>query len=151
MLQVGDRMPEFVLRNSKREKVTNDDLAGQVSVVAFYPMSFTGGCTLEMRGFNRIVPDLTELGAKVVGVSADTWATQGAFEQAEGLEFPLLSDWPKYEASASFDVQTETGPTTKRVTYVFDAEGIVRAVIDDERDMEAHSIGALAAVRDLAG
>ena len=151
MLQVGDRMPEFVLRNSKREKVTNEDLSGQVSVVAFYPMSFTGGCTLEMRGFNRIVPDLRELGAKVVGVSADTWATQGAFEQAEGLEFPLLSDWPKYEASASFDVQNESGPTTKRVTYVFDAEGIVRAVIDDERDMEAHSAGALAAVKNLAG
>jgi len=151
MLQVGDHMPEFVLRDSKREKITNEDLTGQVSIVAFYPMSFTGGCTLEMRGFNRILPELAELGARVVGVSADTWATQGAFEQAEGLDFPLLSDWPKYEASASFDVQGASGPTTRRVTYVFDADGVVRAVIDDEKDMEAHPNGALATVRGLTG
>ena len=38
-----------------------------------------------------------------------------------------------------------------RATFVFEAEGVLRAVIDDQRDMEAHPTGALAAVKELAG
>ena len=43
MLQVGERMPAFTLRNSEREKVTDEDFAGEIAIIAFYPMSFTGG------------------------------------------------------------------------------------------------------------
>lgn len=43
MLQIGDRMPEFVLRNAQREEVTQESLLGSPSVVAFYALAFTGG------------------------------------------------------------------------------------------------------------
>ena len=43
MLQVGDRMPSFALRDTKREEVTDGDLAGRIAVMAFFPMAFTGG------------------------------------------------------------------------------------------------------------
>ncbi len=90
------------------------------------------------------------MGARVVGVSADTWATQGAFSRELGLEFPLLSDWPDRETIASFGVAREGGPTARRVTFVFDAEGVLRSVIDDEREMQAHPDGAVEAVKALS-
>jgi len=43
MLQPGDRLPSFTLRDPDREKFTDDQLRGSVAVMAFYPMSFTGG------------------------------------------------------------------------------------------------------------
>ena len=43
MLQPGDALPEFTLRDPDREKFTHEQLRGSVAVVAFYPMSFTGG------------------------------------------------------------------------------------------------------------
>ena len=43
MLQIGDRMPSFSLRDRQREEVTDEAFAGQIAVLAFYPMSFTGG------------------------------------------------------------------------------------------------------------
>ena len=43
MLNVGDSMPDFALRDSQREEVTQDYLGGAIAVVAFYPMAFTGG------------------------------------------------------------------------------------------------------------
>ncbi len=43
MLQTGDRMPAFKLRGPAREEVTEQDLLGQIAVVAFYPLAFTGG------------------------------------------------------------------------------------------------------------
>lgn len=43
MLQPGDSMPEFSLRDPEREKFTDERLRGAIAVIAFYPMSFTGG------------------------------------------------------------------------------------------------------------
>ena len=43
MLQPGDSMPEFALRDPEREKFTDEKLRGAIAVIAFYPMSFTGG------------------------------------------------------------------------------------------------------------
>ena len=43
MLQPGEALPEFTLRQPDREKFTDEQLRGGIAVVAFYPMSFTGG------------------------------------------------------------------------------------------------------------
>lgn len=43
MLQPGDALPEFRLRQPDRETFTDQQLRGAIAVVAFYPMSFTGG------------------------------------------------------------------------------------------------------------
>lgn len=151
MLAVGDRMPSFSLRNSNREEVTQEDFLGSVSVLAFYPMSFTGGCTREMQGFQQKYADFQAIGVKIAGISADTWATQGVFCEQHSLEFPVLSDWPKYETIAAFGVDRPESPIARRVTFVFDAEGVCREVITEEREMDAHRDGALEIARQLAG
>ncbi|PZC41796.1 MAG: Peroxiredoxin [Chloroflexi bacterium] len=102
-----------------------------------------------MEGFQRRFAELQALGARVVGVSMDSWAVQGAFSRELGLAFPLLSDWPNNRTIATFGVEAEAGPTARRVTFVFDAAGVVRSIVDDAKEMEAHPDGALAAVQSL--
>jgi len=102
-----------------------------------------------MEGFQQRYAELKDLGAHVVGVSSDTWATQGVFANDLELDFPLLSDWPNYETIAAFGVGRESGPTARRVTFVFDAAGVLREVLDEDREMEAHSEGAVEAVKRL--
>lgn len=36
-------MPAFSVRDTQREEVTNESFAGEITVLAFYPMAFTGG------------------------------------------------------------------------------------------------------------
>jgi peroxiredoxin len=43
MLEVGAQMPEFALRDAKREEVTPEQFRGAPAVLAFFPMAFTGG------------------------------------------------------------------------------------------------------------
>ncbi len=43
MLEVGSKMPAFSVRDTQREEVTNESFAGEITVLAFYPMAFTGG------------------------------------------------------------------------------------------------------------
>lgn len=103
-----------------------------------------------MRGFQQRIGALEGLGARVAGVSADTWAANAAFQESNGIGFPLLSDWPDRKTATAFGVAREESPTTMRVTFVFDADGVVRRVIDDARDMDAHPIGALEALQEIA-
>ena len=103
-----------------------------------------------MEGFQERLGDLVALGARVVGVSADTWATQGAFAEAIGAEFPILSDWPNYRTIAAFGVGAERGPTAMRVTFVFNADGVLAERFEEQGDMDAHPAFALDAVKRLA-
>jgi peroxiredoxin len=43
MLEVGAKLPEFTMRNSHREEVTQEQFGESIAVLAFYPMAFTGG------------------------------------------------------------------------------------------------------------
>ncbi len=104
-----------------------------------------------MRGFQSNIQELESLGARVMGVSADTFASLGGFAEKNDLTFPLLSDWPEFKTIAAFGVQREGSTVAMRATFIFDAEGVLQAVIDDQRDMDAHPTGALAAVKELAG
>lgn len=104
-----------------------------------------------MRGFQQNIEELESLGARVAGVSADTFASQGAFAEASGLTFQLLSDWPDLATIETFGVRREGAQVAQRATFIFDAGGVLRTVIDDPRDMNAHPAGALAAVKELAG
>ncbi len=104
-----------------------------------------------MRGFQEVSDQLESLGARVAGISADTFASLGAFAEQNALTFPVLSDWPTYATIAAFGVGREGAPTAMRATFVFDADGMLRGVVDDQRDMNAHPQGALKLVREIAG
>ena len=43
MIEVGDKMPEFSLRDAEREEVTQQHFDGTIAVIAFYALAFTGG------------------------------------------------------------------------------------------------------------
>lgn len=104
-----------------------------------------------MQGFQQHIGELESLGARVAGVSADTFASQGAFAEKNGITFSLLSDWPDLATIERFGVRREGAQVAQRATFVFDADGVLKAVVDDQRDMEAHPLGALEAVKELAG
>jgi len=63
----------------------------------------------------------------------------------------MLSDWPAYRTITTFGVGRPDSPVASRATFIFDAEGILRGVVDDPRDMNAHPQGALKVLRDIAG
>lgn len=103
-----------------------------------------------MKCFRDVIADFEEAGAQVLGVSIDTFASQGAFAKELAVNFPLLSDWPRYETAKAYDVWRENPPIAARVTYVIDKEGVIRGVVESETDMEVHSREALRIVKELA-
>lgn len=69
-----------------------DDYRGDWVVLYFYPKDDTPGCTVEACAMRDARDDLTDLGAKVIGISKDDATTHEKFKAKYNLNFTLLSD-----------------------------------------------------------
>ncbi len=95
MVEVGDNAPDFELLDTERNMVTGREHKGQKVVLAFFPAAFTGVCTTEMCTFSDMLTELNKVNATVIGISADSPFSNGAFAKQNGINFPLLSDYDR--------------------------------------------------------
>ncbi len=142
-LAIGDPLPLFSLKNQHGEKVSIEQFMGRPLVLFFYPKDDTPGCTAQACGFRDAWDELREQDATVVGISADSPASHRAFAKKYELPFTLLSD-EKNEVRRLFGVPGSLfGLLPGRVTYVVDAEGIVRHIFDSQFQARQHVQEAL--------
>ena len=87
---------DFTLPNQDRETVTlSEQLKTGPVVLAFFPAAFSSVCTAEMCKFRDSAAQLNTVGARVLGISVDSFFALKAWADAEKLNFPLLSDFNK--------------------------------------------------------
>jgi len=95
MLEVGDAIPAFCLANQDEEEICFRDIKGRWAVIYFYPRDNTPGCTTEACDFTEALPNFTNLGAIVLGVSPDTPRKHRNFIEKKELNITLLADEEK--------------------------------------------------------
>ena len=138
-VDVGTKAPDFTLTNQDRQPVKLSEQKGQPVVLAFFPAAFSGVCTKELCTFRDSLARLNQAKAKVFGISVDTFFTLKAFHDAQGYNFPLLSDFNK-TAIRDYGVFNEDmiglKGIAKRAVFVIDKDGIVRHrdVLEDARN-----------------
>ncbi len=102
-----------------------------------------------MTAFRTWTDRFTEANAQVLGVSVDSYAAAGEFEEKLGLEFPLLSDFPKNQTGRDYGVFNEEFGVHRRTTVVIDKDHVVRDIYVEPRDFESHAVHALEALAKL--
>ena len=142
---VGQPAPEFSLPDQERNAVSLDSLKGSKSLVVFIPFPFSGICTDELCMIRDDLSSLDDLDAKVVAITCDTLFSNKKWSEDLGLGFPVLADyWPHGEVSKAFGAFNEDVGAANRYTFVLDADGVVREVINTEslgvaREHEAYA------------
>ena len=143
-LTLGELAPDFTLRDQFGQDVTLSDYRGTKAVaLLFYPFAFSGVCTGEMTAIRDRLDEFMTFDTEVVGLSCDPIYAVRAFADADGLNFPLLSDfWPHGEVTRAYDVFDEKKGCPQRSSYVVDRSGIVRWAVhnasSDGRDLDQH-------------
>jgi peroxiredoxin len=149
-LKVGELAPDFTLRDSDRNEVSLSSFRGKQNVVlVFYVLAFTGGCRNELIAFRDHNAEFEKLDTRVLGISVDTFMSLGVFAHSIDLNFPLLSDFPEHKATKAYETYDPATGTSRRVTYVVDKQGLIRAEIISDEDMHRHAEDALTAVQKL--
>ncbi|HLL35745.1 MAG TPA: peroxiredoxin [Streptomyces sp.] len=143
-IQVGDKAPDFELKDNHGRTVKLSDFRGEKNVVLlFYPFAFTGVCTGELCEVRDNLPKFSDRDTQVLAVSNDSIHTLRVFAEQESLEYPLLSDfWPHGEVSRAYGVFDEDKGCAVRGTFVIDKEGVVRWTVvnglPDARDLNEY-------------
>ncbi|RFA22843.1 thioredoxin-dependent thiol peroxidase [Subtercola boreus] len=129
-LTVGQQAPGFTMRDENDRDVSLSDYLGQKVVVYFYPAANTPGCTTEACDFRDNINSLKGAGYQVLGVSKDTPDVLKGFAEAQGLNFPLLSDpdFAVHRAYGAYGEKSLYGKTVTgvlRSTFVVDEGGMI--------------------------
>lgn len=128
VLNEGQAVPAFDLPGSSREEPERtqwslSSFKGKWLALYFYPRDFTGGCTLEARGFEALHEQYLAANAEVIGISADSVDDHESFCASEELSFPLLSD-PDGAVSKAYG--SWMAPYSLRHTFLIDPDGVLQ-------------------------
>ena len=105
MIEPGTRAPDFSLPDQDGREVSLGDLAGQTTVLVFYPLDFSPVCTDQLSVYQEVLPRLEERGVKLLGISVDSSFAHKAFKERLGISIPLLADFnPKGEVAKAYGV-----------------------------------------------
>ena len=133
MLKIGDKAPDFKLKDETGREISLSSLRGKRVVIYFYPKDDTPGCTKEACSIRDVYDDILEAGAVVIGISKDNARSHERFKRKYNLPFYLLSD-PENKVIEQYGAWQEKKMFGKtymgiaRITYIFDEEGIVKKV-----------------------
>ena len=130
VLKVGDKAPQFTLRNSDKEEVSLADYQNQNLLILFFPLAFTGVCTAELCETRDSMKKYESAGVNVVAISVDSLFVLERFKAEQILNFPLLSDFNK-EVSRSYgalyeDFVLDMKGVSKRSAFLVDKQGVIK-------------------------
>jgi peroxiredoxin Q/BCP len=123
--QPGDQAPDFTLPTTDGN-ITLADLTKRGKVIlAFYTEDATPLCSTEISMLKDDYLLISEFGATVLAVSADSIDSHRDFiERLGGLPFPLASD-ESLDLARAFGVADEDGKRANRAVFVIDETGMV--------------------------
>lgn len=132
-LTLGAKAPNFKLADQNGHLHQLSDYAGRYLLLYFYPKDDTPGCTTEACSLRDAWAEFVEVGAVVLGISADSAASHAKFAAKFDLPFPLLADQNR-EMIKAYGVLAEKSMFgkkflgIKRSSFLIDPEGKIAKI-----------------------
>ena len=125
-LTVGSPAPNFNLKSNLDNEISLSDYKGEKNVVLiFYPLDFSGICSIQLPEYSGKLADFEAKDTVVLGVNRDSVHTHKAWANEFGIEVPLLADMNGATAK-QYDVFLNDMGFTKRAVFLIDKEGVLR-------------------------
>lgn len=138
--QVGDPAPDFELEGTDGTFKLSEH-RGERVILLFYPGDNTPVCTKQFCSYRDRPQEFADLGATVVGISAQGVDSHREFTAKHSLTVPLLADEDKRVAKLYGCVSPIVG--VRRAAIVIDEEGVVRHRHDHLLGLDFQSVDDL--------
>ncbi|HEV2790450.1 MAG TPA: redoxin domain-containing protein [Solirubrobacterales bacterium] len=137
MIEVGEKAPDFTLRDQDGEKVSLSDYHGRKVLLVFYPGDFSPVCGDQLSIYQEVKPQIAEQGVELVGISVDSFFAHKAFQEKLGIDTTLLSDFePKGEVARAYGSYQDKIGIAKRALVLIDEEGRVAWAYESPEDTQ---------------
>ncbi len=134
-LKIGDKVPDFKLKNYDDSIVTLDDLLGKPFLLWFFPKASTPGWTVQGEGFRDEFKKFNDKDIEIIGVSADKPSKQKKFVEKYNFPFKMLCDeshemLKSYKAWGLKKFMGREYEGIHRITYIIDESGKIVNVFE---------------------
>jgi peroxiredoxin Q/BCP len=135
MLKIGDKAPDFKLKNEKGEIISLKNFSGKNVILYFYPKDDTSGCTAEACSFRDNIKLFEKKKTVILGMSKDSVISHKKFKDKYNLPFSLLSD-DTLDVLKKYDVWKEKNMYGRkyfgieRTTYIIDKNGFIKNIFN---------------------
>jgi thioredoxin-dependent peroxiredoxin len=146
--QIGDTAPDFELEGTDGAFRLSDH-RGERVVLLFYPGDNTAVCTRQFCSYAQRAEEVDDLGAVIVGISAQDLDSHAEFVAKHGLNVPLLAD-TENEVAGEYGAYRRFGGT-RRAVVIVDEDGVVRHRHDHTLGLDYQSVDELRAALDELG
>lgn len=132
-MEIGDKFPDFILKDENNEELNSDSLENIRYVIYFYPRDGSSGCTREAVDFSALYPKFMLRNIPIFGVSKDSVESHRKFKDKNSLKIKLLSDPERdlIERAGVWDTKMMYGKEvqgTIRSTFIVGKDGTIEAV-----------------------
>ena len=103
VIKIGDKAPDFILKDSSDQNVSLSDFKGKRVIIYFYPKDNTPGCTKEACNFKDNWGIFTKNKISVIGISKDNSLSHKKFIEKYDLPFILLVDPVPCSVATDYD------------------------------------------------
>lgn len=123
-MKIGDKAPDFTLKDLDGEKWNLHEHKGKTVVLLFYPGDDTPVCTAQLCSVRDNWSQYQATGAEVVGISTDSAQSHRSFADKYSLTLKLLSD-ENGEVVEKYGVRSWLPGRSARAVVVIDKNGRV--------------------------
>lgn len=124
--KAGDSAPDFTLASTSGDNVTLSSYRGVKPVLlAFFPLAFTGVCSVELKCFEDDYEEFDGKGVEVLPISVDSTATLKEFKTRLGSRTEMLSDF-KRDVSRLYGVLIPDRFYSNRAYFLIDKAGAIQ-------------------------
>ena len=134
VIKIGDKAPNFTLKDSSDQNVSLSDFKGNRVIIYFYPKDNTPGCTKEACNFKDNWEVFSKNKITVIGISKDSAISHQKFIEKYSLPFILLVDpipckvATNYESYGLKKFMGKEYMGMMRNTFVIDASGNIEKI-----------------------
>jgi len=126
-LKIGDKAPDFVLKDQSGKDFKLSDFRGKRVLLSFHPAAWTRVCSEQMQSLEANKDTFESLNTVAVGLSVDTIPSKRAWAKNLGITSTrLLADfWPHGAVARLYGIFREKEGSSERANIIVDETGKV--------------------------
>jgi len=126
-IKIGQKAPDFVLKDQHNQEFKLSDLNGRKVLLSFHPLAFTKVCARQMQALEKNLKAFDHLNTVPVGISVDTVPSKHAWAKALKVKnLRLLSDfWPHGKVAQAYGIFRREQGFSERANIIVDEFGKV--------------------------
>jgi peroxiredoxin len=121
-VKIGDKAPDFVLKDNRGKELRLSELKGKRVLLSFHPQAWTNVCAEQMKSLEDNRQTFEQLNTVALGLSVDTIPSKNAWAKSLGIkDTRLLSDfWPHGEVADKLGMFREKDGFSERANIILD-------------------------------